>query len=51
MSGGNRFDRTAALYAAHSAERDWAGFVAWCESRPTDRVLDVAAGPGSLRRP
>jgi len=48
LSGGNRFDRTAALYAAHSAGRDWSGFVAWCECRPTDRVLDVAGGPGGL---
>ena len=48
MSGGNRFDRTAALYAAHTAGRDWAGFVAWCECRPTDRMLDVAGGPGAL---
>ena len=48
MSGGSRFDRTAGLYAAHAAGRDWHGFVAWCECRPTDRVLDVAGGPGVL---
>jgi ubiquinone/menaquinone biosynthesis C-methylase UbiE len=48
LSGGSRFDRTAGEYAAHAANRDWAGFVAWCECRPTDRVLDVAGGPGTL---
>ena len=48
MSGGSRFDRTADRYAAHAAGREWGGFVAWCECRPTDRVLDVAGGPGAL---
>ncbi len=48
MSGGSRFDRTAEAYAAHAAGRDWSGFVAWCECRPGDRVLDVAGGPGTL---
>lgn len=48
MSGSNRFDRTADVYAAHAAHRDWAGFVAWCEPREGDRVLDVAGGPGAL---
>ena len=48
MSAGNRFDRTADRYAAHAAGREWGGFVAWCECRATDRVLDVAGGPGAL---
>jgi SAM-dependent methyltransferase len=48
LSGGSRFDRTAGRYAAHAAGRDWSGFVAWCELRPADRVLDVAGGPGAL---
>jgi SAM-dependent methyltransferase len=48
LSRGSRFDRTADAYAAHAAGRDWGGFVAWCECRPTDRVLDVAGGPGAL---
>jgi SAM-dependent methyltransferase len=48
LSGGSRFDRTAGRYAAHAAQRDWSGFVAWCECRPDDRVLDVAGGPGVL---
>jgi ubiquinone/menaquinone biosynthesis C-methylase UbiE len=48
LSGGNRFDRTAEAYAAHAAGRDWSGFVAWCECRSADRVLDVAGGPGTL---
>ena len=51
MSAGSRFDRTADRYAAHAAGREWGGFVAWCECRPTDRVLDVAGGPGGWRRP
>jgi ubiquinone/menaquinone biosynthesis C-methylase UbiE len=50
LSGINRFDRTADLYAAHAADKDWAGFVAWCEPRAEDRVLDVAGGPGALAR-
>jgi SAM-dependent methyltransferase len=48
LSGGSRFDRTAEAYAAHAAARDWSGFVAWCEPRPADRMLDVAGGPGRL---
>jgi SAM-dependent methyltransferase len=48
VSAGNRFDRTADRYAAHAATREWGGFVAWCECRATDRVLDVAGGPGAL---
>jgi ubiquinone/menaquinone biosynthesis C-methylase UbiE len=48
LSGANRFDRTADAYAAHAAHRDWTGFVAWCEPRAADRVLDVAGGPGAL---
>jgi SAM-dependent methyltransferase len=48
VSAGSRFDRTADRYAAHAAGREWSGFVAWCECRPTDRVLDVAGGPGTL---
>jgi SAM-dependent methyltransferase len=48
LSAGSRFDRTADRYAAHAAGRDWAGFLAWCECRPSDRVLDVAGGPGVL---
>lgn len=48
MSAGSRFDRTADRYAAHAAGREWSGFVAWCEPRPADRVLDVAGGPGTL---
>jgi SAM-dependent methyltransferase len=48
VSAGNRFDRTADRYAAHAARREWGGFVAWCEARPADRVLDVAGGPGAL---
>ena len=48
MSGANRFDRTADLYAAHAANRDWTAFVAWCEPNASDRVLDVAGGPGAL---
>jgi SAM-dependent methyltransferase len=48
LSGGSRFDRTAGRYAAHAADRDWHGFVAWCEPRAADRVLDVAGGPGAL---
>jgi ubiquinone/menaquinone biosynthesis C-methylase UbiE len=48
LSGANRFDRTADLYAAHAADRDWTGFLAWCEPRAEDRVLDVAGGPGAL---
>jgi SAM-dependent methyltransferase len=48
LSGGSRFDRTAEAYAAHAAGRDWSGFLAWCEPRPDDRVLDVAGGPGTL---
>ena len=48
MSAGSRFDRTADRYAAHAAGREWSGFVAWCEPRPADRVLDVAGGPGAL---
>jgi len=48
VSAGSRFDRTADRYAAHAAGREWGGFVAWCECRPEDRVLDVAGGPGTL---
>jgi ubiquinone/menaquinone biosynthesis C-methylase UbiE len=48
LSGGSRFDRTADLYAAHASNRDWTGFIAWCEPREDDRVLDVAGGPGAL---
>jgi ubiquinone/menaquinone biosynthesis C-methylase UbiE len=48
LSGANRFDRTADLYAAHAADKDWTGFVAWCEPRTDDRALDVAGGPGAL---
>jgi ubiquinone/menaquinone biosynthesis C-methylase UbiE len=48
LSGGSRFDRTAERYAAHAAGRDWTRFVAWCECRPADRMLDVAGGPGTL---
>jgi len=48
LSGANRFDRTADLYAAHAANRDWTAFVAWCEPKAGDRVLDVAGGPGAL---
>src|SRR6185437_741923 len=28
--------------------RDWTAFVAWCEPKAGDRVLDVAGGPGAL---
>lgn len=48
MSAGSRFDRTADRYAAMAMEKDWAGFVEWCDPRPEDRALDVAGGPGAL---
>jgi SAM-dependent methyltransferase len=43
-----RFDRTADLYAARAARRDWSGLVRFCRPRPSDRALDVAAGSGAL---
>ena len=48
MSAGSRFDRTADRYAAMASQKDWSGFVGWCDPRPTDRALDVAGGPGAL---
>jgi SAM-dependent methyltransferase len=48
LSAGSRFDRTAERYAAMAREKDWGGFVEWCDPQAGDRVLDVAGGPGAL---
>jgi SAM-dependent methyltransferase len=29
-------------------EKDWGGFVEWCDPQAGDRALDVAGGPGAL---
>jgi SAM-dependent methyltransferase len=48
LSAGSRFDRTAEQYAERASQRDWSGFIEWCEPRGHDRALDVAGGPGML---
>jgi SAM-dependent methyltransferase len=43
-----RFDKTADRYAAASREKDWTVMAEFCRPQPSDRALDVGAGPGML---
>jgi SAM-dependent methyltransferase len=44
----SRFDRTADRYLAAAREKDWSPFIELCRPGPSDRALDVGAGPGLL---
>jgi ubiquinone/menaquinone biosynthesis C-methylase UbiE len=44
----SRFDRTADLYVAAALAKDWSPLLELCRPLPTDRALDVGAGPGLL---